>query len=113
MNENHLHILWTNDNPVTAEHMVILYSINAIINKWWDKVTVIIWGATSQLVAENRRVRELIEEAQQSEVEFSACLACAENLGTVEQIEELGIELKYWGEPLTDLVKNGAPVLTI
>jgi len=113
MKNNHLYILWTNDNELTAEHMVMMYSKNAVLRNWWDKVTVIIWGATSKLVAENTNIQNLIKEGQEVGVEFSGCLACAKNLGTVEKLTELEIELKLWGEPLTDLIKIGEHILTV
>lgn len=113
MKENHLHILWTDDNPITAEHMVVMYSKNAILKDWWKDVTVIIWGATSKLVAENENVQKLIKECEEVGVEFSACLACANNLGTTEKLRELGIELKFWGQPLTELIKNKEHLLTV
>ena len=50
---NHLYILWTNADVLTSDKMVMMYSINAKLYKWWDKVTVIIWGATAKLAAEN------------------------------------------------------------
>eukprot|EP01155_Anaeramoeba_flamelloides_P017362 Anaeramoba_flamelloidesa567232_50.p2 GENE.a567232_50~~a567232_50.p2 ORF type:complete len:121 (-),score=6.99 a567232_50:417-779(-) len=113
MNKANLYILWTNDNPVTAEHMVMMYSKNALLRNWWDEVTVIIWGATSTLVAENQNIQKLIKEVQESGVKFSGCLACANNLGTTEKLKELGIEVKLWGEPLTELIKNKENILTI
>ncbi|WP_372715105.1 DsrE family protein [Ilyobacter sp.] len=113
MENNHLYILWTNADIVSAEHMVMMYSKNAILRNWWEKVTVIIWGATSKLVAENTNIQNLIKEGQEVGVEFSGCLACARNLGTAEKLTELGIELKLWGEPLTELIKNKERILTV
>jgi hypothetical protein len=43
--EDHLHILWTNADPVTAEKMVFMYAANALKFAWWQRVTIIIWGA--------------------------------------------------------------------
>ena len=40
-------------------------------------------------------------------VEFSACKACADELGVTERLEALGIEVIYWGEPLTTLLTTG------
>ncbi len=48
----HLYVLWTNDNLVTAEKMVFMYTINALKHGWWEKVTLIVWGATTKLVSE-------------------------------------------------------------
>lgn len=113
MKENQLYILWTNDNLITAEMMVFMYGINSKRKKWWNEVTVIIWGATAKLVAENIKIQELIEEAKLEGVHISACKSCAEHLGLLEKLELLNIEIKYWGEPLTQLLRNNAHILTI
>ena len=52
----HLYVLWTNDNPITAEKMVFMYTINSLIHGWWEKVTLIVWGATTKLVNENANI---------------------------------------------------------
>ena len=46
-------------------------------------------------------------------VTVSACKACADQLGVTDALSELGIEVKYWGEPLTELLKSGEKLLTI
>ena len=48
---DHLHILWTNADAVTAEKMVFMYAANASKQGWWAKVTIIVWGSTASLVA--------------------------------------------------------------
>ncbi|WP_320129995.1 DsrE family protein [uncultured Sphaerochaeta sp.] len=113
MPTNHLYILWTNDNLITAENMVMMYAINAKKHAWWQEVTVIIWGATAKLVAENKTIQELIIQGKQEGVVFSACKACAANLGVTETLLDLGIEVLFWGEPLTKLLKNEEKLLTI
>ena len=110
---NHLYILWTNADVLTSDKMVMMYSTNAKLYKWWDEVTVIIWGATAKLAAENEQIRMRIQIAQQAGVKFSACKACADQLGTTEQLLEQGIEVMYWGEGLTEILKNGDKLLTI
>jgi len=111
--KNHLYVLWTNDNPVTAEKMVFMYTINSRLNNWWDKVTLIVWGATPLLVSENADVQAKVKEALEAGVHVTACKACADQLGVTAKLEELGIEVIYWGVPLTDLLKNGEKLITI
>ena len=108
-----LNILWTNDNPITSEKMVFMYAVNSKRHNWWDEVTIIIWGATANLVSENLRIQELIREAQQEGVHVSACRACAEQLGAKETLEHLDIEVIYWGEPLTQILKDDEKLITI
>jgi hypothetical protein len=46
-------------------------------------------------------------------VKVSACKACADQLGVGSQLEDMGIELKYWGEPLTEILQNNLKLITI
>ncbi|MCP3953978.1 MAG: DsrE family protein, partial [Desulfobacterales bacterium] len=39
--------------------------------------------------------------------------ACADQLGVTETLEGLGIEVIYWGVPLTELLKNNEKLITI
>lgn len=110
---NTLHILWTNDNPITSEKMICMYARNAMLNKWWDAITVILWGATVQYAATDESIQRHLAELMKEGVKLSACRSCAEQLGLEDKIRELNIELKYWGEPLTELLKGNEKLITI
>lgn len=111
--KTHLYVLWTNDNPVTAEKMVFMYTVNSLIHGWWEEVTLIIWGSPAKLVSEDVNIQEKIKAALDAGVHLTACKACADQLGVTQTLEKLGIEVKYWGPPLTELLKNNEPLLTI
>ena len=113
MKNNHLYVLWTNDNLITVEKMVFMYTINALVHGWWEQVTLIVWGATARLVSENEAVQAKIKEAREAGVHVTACKACADQLGVTEILENLKIEVKYWGVPLTEVLKNDEKLLTI
>ena len=113
MEKTHLYVLWTNDNAITAEKMVFMYTINSLKRGWWEKVTLIIWGATAQLVGEDVTIQAKIKEALDAGVHITACKACADQLGVTETLEKLHIEVKYWGIPLTEVLKNNEHLLTI
>lgn len=110
--DRHLHIIWTNADPVTSENMVMMYAKNSMLNHWWDKVTVVIWGAPQKLVFENEAVRTEMEFARDAGVEFSACISCANNLQLTSKLEAEHIEVIRWGQKLTELMQNGKHVLT-
>jgi len=114
MTENkHLYVLWTNDNPVTAEKMVFMYTINSLLHGWWEKVTLIFWGAPAKLVSENANIQSKVKEALDTGVHVTACKACSDQLGVTDNLEKLGIVVKYWGVPLTEILKNNEKLLTI
>jgi hypothetical protein len=110
---DHLHILWTNADPVTAEKMVFMYAANALKFEWWKRVTIIIWGSTATLTAENASIQSQVKEMLAGGVEFSACKACADELGVTASLEELGVEVIYWGEPLTRLLRENCTMLSV
>jgi hypothetical protein len=111
--KSHLFILWTNGNPITAEKMVFMYSINSLLKGWWEHITLIIWGSPAKLVSEDTAIQEKIKEALSAGIHITACKACADQLGVTSILEKMNIEVKYWGEPLTEILKTGATLLTI
>jgi hypothetical protein len=110
---SHLHILWTQPNLLTMEKMVHMYSTNSLKNGWWEEVTVIIWGATAKFVAEEPAAQACMKSMMDKGVHVSACRACADQLGVTEVLETLGVEVIYWGDPLTKLIKGKNPLLTV
>lgn len=112
-NSKKLYILWTNADVFTSDKMVMMYATNSMLNHWWDDITVIIWGATADLVAKNELIQTKIEIAQHAGVHFSACKACADQLGVTDKLIGLNIEMKYWGEGLTDILQNNEKLITI
>lgn len=113
MDQDRLFILWTNADPVTSRLMVMMYAKNSLKNGWWKEVTVIVWGATVKLLAENEDIRREFQEAVARGVKFEGCIACARELGLVEEMEALGVKLRKWGPPLTELIKNGEHLITV
>ena len=111
--QSHLHILWTTDNPVTAEKMVLMYGGNSMLKGWWEKVTIIIWGAADVLAATDPLIQARMKELMEMGVQFTACKRCAETLDVEQPLKDLGVEVKYWGESLTKLLQSGATLLTV
>lgn len=111
--KKHLYVLWTNADPITAESMVLMYTTNSLFHGWWEEVTLIIWGAPTKLVAQNKHIQKMVQDAMEAGVHVSACKACADQLGVRDELKTLNIEVKYWGNPLTELLKNDEKLLTI
>ena len=108
-----LYILWTNADLETARLMVMMYATNSKLNRLWDEVTVILWGPTVRLVAENEMIQGLMQTSVQAGVKFSACISCAHQLGVAEKLEALGIDVIPWVQPFTDILQNKEHLLTV
>ena len=111
--KSHLYVLWTSGDAVTAEKMVFMYTVNALKYGWWEKVTLIIWGASTKLVTEDVNIQKRINEALDAGVHITACKACADQLGATDALKSQKIEVKYWGEPLTEILKGQEKLLTV
>ncbi len=111
--KNTLHILWTTGDVDTSLHMVLMYATRCMAYHLWDKVVVILWGASDKLAAENQQVQEAMQVAMHEGVTFTACVACARQLGLVEPLEALGVDLIGWGPPLTKILKNNEALITV
>ncbi|PHV69999.1 DsrE family protein [Sporanaerobium hydrogeniformans] len=106
-------ILWTTDNPITSEKMVMLYAINSAIGNRWDEVTVIIWGASAQLAATSPLIQDKIEAALHHGVKVVACKGVAQQLQVTDKLTWLGVEVKSVGDLLTDALQQGYSVLSV
>jgi hypothetical protein len=113
MDEEHLYILWTTDNLITCDKMIFMYAINSMRKGWWKNVTIIMWGAATKFACENELIQKKIGLAINEGIKITACKACADQLGVGETLETLGVEVKYWGEPLTNLLKNDEKIIYI
>ncbi len=113
MKDEKMYLLWTNGDTITSEHMVMMYATNGMLNSWWDEVTVIIWGASGPALLKSEALKVKMEVAQEAGVHFSACVSCANNLGITKDLEELGVEVIRWGEKLSNLMKDGAHIISI
>ncbi|MEE4195309.1 MAG: DsrE family protein [Anaerolineae bacterium] len=108
-----LTVLWTSGNPVTAKNMVFMYVINAKKFGWWDDITLIIWGASAQLAADRKDFQPYFQSMHEVGVDLVACKACADDLGVTEQLEALGVEVKYMGTGLTEVLQGQGKFISI
>jgi hypothetical protein len=108
-----LNILWTTDNKDTVQHMLVMYATNSRLNGWWQEVNLIIWGASAKLVGIDTQIQAEVTEMLNHGITIEACKACTDNLGVTDKLTELGINVRYMGEALTDYIKSGEKILTI
>ncbi len=111
--ENKVTILWTSGDPITAEFMVFMYAENSLIRKWWEEVEIIVWGASTKLVIEDKSVQEKLLDLMEKGVQVRFCRSCAAKLDLTSQLESLGFNLESMGPPLTEKLKNKGHLLTI
>ena len=76
-----------------------------------DKTTIKIILSNINMLIHNcdistKGLQKLILYAKTAGIKFSVFESCAEKLDVKDKIEELNLELKLWGKPLTEIIKN-------
>jgi hypothetical protein len=111
-NSDNLVVLWTSDNPELAKTMVFMYTHNAKRNNWFNEVTLIIWGPSAKLAAENEEIQKDIAQMKEAGVKIEVCVSCARMYGVDDKLRQLGYDVKGMGVPLTNYLKKNYNVLT-
>lgn len=111
-NSDKLTVIWTSGDREVALNMVFMYTLNSKLRKWWENVSLIVWGPSSKLLASDTELQNYLGKIREAGVNITACKACADNYGVSEALEKLGVEVKYMGEPLTKLLKQDSKIIT-
>lgn len=109
---NRLAVLWTSGDPEVAHRVCFMYTDNAKRQKWFDEVTLIVWGPSARLLAGDKDLQAKIKGMLDDGVKIQACQACSDSYGVTEQLRKMGIDVKYMGKPLTDYIQQGWHILT-
>ena len=105
-------VIWTSDDPYVAERVALMYTHAAKKAGWFSEVTLIIWGPSAKLTAENIKIRKKLKAMQNDGIIIEACIVCANEYNVTDELKKLGFDVKGMGKPLTDYLKSGAKVLT-
>ena len=101
-----LAVLWTSGDPFVAHKVCFMYTHNAKKAGWWNEVQLIVWGPSSKLLAEDKGLQTEVKAMMADGVVIKACKACADSYGVSDDLAALGIEVKYMGKPLTEMLKS-------
>lgn len=99
-----LAIVWTSGDREVALKMVFMYALNAKRRDWAEEVELIVWGPSSKLLSYDEELQEQVAAMQEVGVVFKACKACSDSYGVSEQLQELGVNVKYMGVELTEFI---------
>ena len=110
--KNKLAVVWTSGDSEVAHNVCLMYAHAAKNAKWFDEVTLIVWGPSSRLLAGDTELQAKIKSMMASGVKVQACIVCANMYGVTNDLRALGIEVKGMGQPLSDLLKTDWKVLT-
>jgi len=105
-------VVWTSGDRDVAMNMVFMYTYNAKKNEWWENIRFIVWGASTKLLSGDTELQQEILKMKEIGIEILVCKACADIYGLSEDLQKLGLEVRYVGKDLTDMLKSGWTTLT-
>ncbi|HTX88089.1 MAG TPA: DsrE family protein [Bacteroidales bacterium] len=107
-----LHLLWTTGERDVALRMIFVYLMNAKSMGWYDEIHLIIWGPSAKLLSEDVEIQQELDLLLQSGIEVEACEGCTKAYNITDKIRSLGINVRYMGEPLTQILASGEKLIT-
>ncbi len=107
-----LNVLWTTGEKDVALRMIFIYLMDAKSMGWYDEITLIIWGPSAKLVAGDKTIQKEIDFLLQSGINVEACQGCTEAYHITEKIRSLGINVRFMGEPLTEILHSDERLIT-
>lgn len=108
-----LAVLWTSPDREVALKMVFMYTRNSKKYGWWDAIRLIVWGPSAKLLSQDEELQAYVKDMLQNDIEVAACKACADSYGISDILSNIGVEVLYMGEPLTEILKSDWKVITI
>ena len=106
-------IHWTTDNYDTAMNMVLLYAYNAKKKELWDEITLLVWGASQNLLRDNKNISKKVIELQEVDIRVVACEHCASEQGTKEALVACNVDVFSTGKLLTQWLQSKKSILTV
>lgn len=105
-------IMWTSGDREVALKMVFMYTFNAKRLKWWEDITLVVWGPSAKLIIEDKELQEYMARLIEGGTKVIACKGCSDQYGVSDKLANLGIDVNYIGRLFTDFIKEGRHIIT-
>ena len=83
ISNSRLAVIWSSGDPDVAHRVCFMYTENAKKQKWFEEVTLIVWGPSARLLAGDKDLQAKIKTMMDNGVKVLACLACADSYGVL------------------------------
>ncbi len=85
----------------------LMYAVNATKYQWLDDVKLILFGPSEDLLLRDEDLQELLREFHRYEKTAVACKFLADREGSDAGLKDLGLDVSYVGEMISNLIKEG------
>ena len=106
-------VLWTTSEKDVFTKMINIYVYNAKKLSWFDNITLVVWGPSSKLLANDEELQKMIKKLKEVGVTLEACIWCSDQYGVTEDLKNLGIDVRGMGKSLTEYIKDTGKELIV
>ena len=99
-------VVWKSNNDIDIHNFVIPYSYNAVMHEWFDEVELLIWGASQEKVINDTIIQQEVSNLIKNEIKVYACKMCSDKIGATDILKEIGVNVRYTGDLLSDRLKD-------
>lgn len=99
-------IVWSSEEKEVAKKLVLLYGSVMLPREYWAEATIMIWGPSARLLANDEEIQTMMKTVQDTGVKFNACVVCTDDYGVSSKLASLGVELIHTGEMMTEALKS-------
>jgi len=105
-NNEKLVVVWTSGDKEVAMKMVFMYTFNAKKYEWWDDITLLVWGPSAKLLTEDKDLQDYVQNMLDIGIHVLACKGCADLYEISDDLEKIGVTVRYTGKDLTNFIKE-------
>jgi len=87
--------------------MGLMYARNAVKNEWMRDVRLYLFGPSEVQVSTDPGLREQIRTIIEEGTRPVACKYCSDEHSVSEALAELGCEIEYVGQPISQSIQDG------
>jgi len=101
-----LAVILASGDPRVLE-MGLLYTRNAVKNEWMAEVRLYLFGPSEVVAATDPGLHDLLKGVLDEGVTPVACKYCSDKYSVSERLAELGCEIEYVGQPISEAIRQG------
>ncbi|AIO19190.1 hypothetical protein KQ51_01313 [Candidatus Izimaplasma bacterium HR1] len=107
-------VVWKSENEIDISKFIVPFTYNSKAQNWFSGVEVLIWGGSQVVITETPKYQEYVKTFIHNEIPVYACKMCADDTGSTEMLESLGVNVMYTGVYLAEKLNSSDwEVLTI
>jgi len=85
----------------------LMYARNAVKHRWMREVKLFLFGPAESAVASEPTLRKAIEAVLDEGMTPMACKACSDKDSVSDALADLGCDVAYVGEPISEAIRDG------